>query len=110
MKSYVIDELRPPDCEKLRSYLDDNFGPPAMGGVYWIPIKPQLLSVDQSAHGKCQPFYFAIELDSTKLAGELLVRTKDRIRCTCIKYATDDQQNWLIHLIDEMLAQLDIAC
>ena len=40
---------------------------------------------------------------------ELLVRTQNRIRCECIAYATDEQRNWLIRLVDDMLAQLGIS-
>jgi len=43
------------------------------------------------------------------LACELLVRTKNRMRCDCIQYATANQRNWLIELIDNMFSRLEIA-
>jgi len=80
-----------------------------MGGVYWVPIDPGLLSPTQSMHGECRPFIAALELQTDRLSMELLVRTQNRIRCECIAYATDEQRNWLIRLVDDMLAQLGIS-
>jgi hypothetical protein len=37
------------------------------------------------------------------------VRTRSRIRCSCIAYADDRQRSWLIGLVDRMLAQLEIS-
>ena len=80
-----------------------------MGGVYWVPIDPGLLSPTQSMHVQCRPFFAAIELQTDRLSMELLVRTQNRIRCECIAYATDEQRNWLIRLVDDLLAQLGIS-
>jgi hypothetical protein len=81
MKQYVVDQLRYVDYEKIKDYLDHRFATASIGGVYWVPID----------------------------LGLLLVRTQNRIRCECIAYATDEQRNWLIRLVDDMLAQLGIS-
>jgi hypothetical protein len=108
MKQYVIDELRPADYEKLKSSLDERFGPPDLGGVYWIPLEQKHLSDTQSSHGDCQPFYFAVELQERSMACELLVRTRERVRCSCIAYATRPQRNWVIQMLDDILDELNI--
>jgi hypothetical protein len=108
MKQYVIDELRPADQEKIKTYLDENYGPCELGGVYWIPLDPQYLSETQSEHTACQPFYFALELLPHALACELLVRTRERVRCGCIAYADQRQREWIMELIDTMFERLDI--
>lgn len=108
MKQYVIDELRPEDYTRIKTYLDDTFGEDEMEGLYWVPLDEALLSDVQGAHGECRPFYFAIEIGPTALACELLVRTRNRIRCDCIGYATERQRNWLVDRVDAIFETLDI--
>ena len=108
MKQFVIDELRPADYKKLKKYLDDNYGADAIEGIYWLPIETQVLSGTQIEHEDCQPFYFAIDLEPDRVIIELLVRTKSRVRCTCMAYAAETQCTWLIRQIDEIFEQLEI--
>jgi hypothetical protein len=108
MKQYVIDELRPGDYEALKTYLDERYGPAAMDGIYWIPIAAEMLTDIQSEHIGCQPQHFALDLDSNRLACELLSRSKNRVRCDCIVYATEDQRNWIIGLVDNIFDRLQI--
>lgn len=109
MKQYVIDELRLGDYDRLQSHLQERFGPADLGGVFWIPIENHQLSHIQASHTGCQPFYFAVELQEGAIACELLVRTRGRIRCDCIAYATHSQRNWIIDLIDGIFERLDIC-
>ena len=108
MKQYVIDELRPDDFKKLKKYLDENFNSSDMDGIYWIPLDQKNLTAIQEEHTECQPFYFAIELNPDILACELLIRTKSRVRCDCIGYATEKQLSWLIRFVDGTLDKLEI--
>ena len=108
MKQYVIDELRTADCKTLKTYLDECYGPPAMDGIYWIPLETDMLTDIQAEHTGCQPQCFAVDLDDNRLACELLVRSKNRMRCDCIHYATEIQRNWLIELIDNIFERLQI--
>jgi hypothetical protein len=109
MKQYVIDEIRPEDHQKIKQYLDASYGPVEMGGIYWIPLDAEVLTKLQRAHTDCQPFYFAIELAEKRLALELLVRTKNRIRCACIGYASRDQRLWIMEAVDAIFEKLGIA-
>ena len=108
MKQYVIDELRPEDYDKLKSYLSKHFEPSDIDGIYWVALDRTMLSEIQTNHAECGPFYFAIELDRSKMACELLVRTKNKIRCACISYADEKQRNWLIGKVDALFEQLGI--
>ena len=109
MKQYVIDELRPQDQQKIRNYLDDHFGPAEMGTIYWIPVDASLYDPNQAAHKECHPLVFAVELEEASLVAELLVRTKNKIRCDCIQYATDDQFLWLVRLLDAIFERLGLT-
>lgn len=108
MKQYVIDELRIEDHEKIKTYFDDHFKVSEIGEIYWVHLDPEMLSEIQVSHHECKPFYFAVELEPDKISCELLVRTGNRIRCDCIRYATESQRNWLICLIDTILEKLEI--
>ena len=109
MKQYVIDELRPEDHKALKKHLDEQFGQDAISGIYWIPVDSKLLARIQLEHEGCRPHYLALDLEPGRLACELLVRTKSRMRCDCIQYATESQRNWLIELIDNIFDRLGIA-
>ncbi len=108
MKQYVIDELRPADYENIKSYLDENFESSALDGVYRVTVDQKMLSDIQAEHTECQPFYFAIDLEPNLLACELLVRSKNRMRCSCIAYATDEQRDWILRFVDTIFERLEI--
>lgn len=108
MKQYVIDEIRLQDYGKIKAYLDDTFGDSGVDGLYWLPVDEGILSEVQKAHTSCAPFFMALELGEDRLAGELLIRTRNRIRCDCIRYADERQRNWLIETMDAVFEQLEI--
>lgn len=108
MKQYVVDEIRPQDYEKLKGYLDGTFGESGLGGLYWVPVDETVLSEVQKAHTACAPFFIALELSPDRLSGELLVRTRSRVRCDCIHYADARQRDWLVRTVDAIFDQLDI--
>ena len=108
MKQYVIDEIRPADYEKVKAYLDETFGEAGIGGLYWLPLDETLYTAVQRAHSECAPFYLALELEFDRLCGELLVRTRKRVRCDCMHYADQRQRDWLIHTMDAIFDKLEI--
>ena len=108
MKQYVIDELRPKDYEKIKAYLDERYALGGLQTIYWIPLEPGILTDLQCEHQACQPFYFTFEMHKDRLACELLIRTRQRVRCACMVYATETQRNWLIRFIDAIFDELGI--
>jgi hypothetical protein len=108
MKQYVIDEIRPQDFEKVKDYMDETYGRAGMDGLYWVPVEDALLSGVQRAHHACAPFFMAFELGPDRLAAELLVRTRSRVRCDCIHYADERQRNWLVRTVDAIFEKLEI--
>jgi hypothetical protein len=67
-----------------------------------------LLTEAQLAHGECRPHYLTVELEPERMCCELLVRTRNRVKCSCMGYATDQQRNWFIGMIDAVLEKLSI--
>ena len=108
MKQYVIDELRPADYKKLRDFFNDYLDTSRVEGIYWLPLKSDILTEEQADHTDCHPLCFAIDLDEDRLSFELLLRTQNRMRCTCMGYATEKQRNWLIQYADSILEHLKI--
>ncbi len=108
MKQYVIDQLRLEDYKKLKSYLDENFKGSGVENLYWLPLDEGILNEVQISHIECHPFYFALELTEMALSCELLVRTKNSMKCTCMEYADTDQRNWLIDCVDAIFEKLEI--
>ena len=108
MKQYVIDQLRPADYEAVKAYLEENFSSSNVEGIYWIPLDQDILTGVQAEHTSCQPFYFAVDLEQNFMAIEFLVRTKNKIRCSCMGYATEKQRNWIIQLADSIFDKLKI--
>ena len=108
MKQYRIDELRPEDIEKIKAYLEERFGPSQMEDLYWVPLENHLLDVVQGAHTACQPFYFAVELKPTAISFELLIRTRNKVRCDCIHYANAEQRESIVRFADTMFETLKI--
>ncbi len=109
MKQYVIDELKPDEHERLQGRLNACCGPAELEGVYWLSLDASLYTETQAAHRDCQPFYAAIRLRPKSIAIEFLIRTRNRIRCDCMAYATAEQKAWLIQSLDDMLGQSGIA-
>ena len=62
----------------------------------------------QQTHTACAPFFAALELGPDRLAAELLVRTRSRVRCDCIHYADERQRNWLVRTVDAIFEKLEI--
>lgn len=108
MKQYVIDQLSPADYEAVKAYLDKNFSASIMAQIYWIPLDQNILNEVQAEHTECQPFYFAIDLDQNQMVSELLIRTKNKMRCSCMSYANEKQRNWIIQFSDAVFDKLNI--
>lgn len=109
MKQYLVDELRPEDHEKIKTYLDETIQTVPMDGLYWIPLAKEVLNGIHADHPDCGPHYFALELQEDRLACEFLVRAEQTIRCNCIRYALPEQRNWLIEYVDAILEKLEIS-
>ena len=108
MKQYVIDQLREEDHQKVLQFLGDHADKTAMEGIFWLDLPRDLYTPVQAEHTDCQPYYFAVSLDFGRAAFELLVRSRQILRCGCIAYATPRQRDFLLQFADHMLEQLGI--
>lgn len=108
MKQYVIDQLRWKDYEDVKGYLDVRGEKTVMEGVYWIEVPESLYTNVQNEHSQCHPYYFAVNLSFDRVDFELLIRSRQIMRCNCIAYAVPEQRDYIIGFADEMLERLKI--
>ncbi|MBW1615503.1 MAG: hypothetical protein JRJ49_03015 [Deltaproteobacteria bacterium] len=109
MKQYKIDELRVEDYDKIKSHMEEFHNDNCIEGIYRIFLDEKLLNKEQKEHEKeCGPFYFAVEIDNMGISFEFLVRAKNKIRCSCIRYADKKQRDWLIDYVDATINKLNI--
>lgn len=108
MKHYVIDELRPQDYEQVKKHLEGHLDASGVECLYWIPLKKELLTDLQRAHAECGPLFFAVALEPGQLSCELLVRTRNKLQCDCMAYATETQRNWIIDWANRIFEQLGL--
>lgn len=104
----MVDELRPGDVEKVRSFLEDNASRAPLAGLYRVELPEYMLGEAQQGHEECGPHFFSVNLGDTYVRFELLVRCTEKIRCTCIAYATHEQRVHILDWADEMLELLSI--
>ena len=108
MKQYVIDQLRESDYEKILEYLQKHADASEFGDIFWITLPEELYSDTQREHDQCRPFCFAVNLSLNQVDFELLIRSRQIMRCSCIRYANKRQGDHIIDFADRMLNELDI--
>ena len=108
MKQYVIDQLRENDFLQLEDYLNNNGEAGELQGIYWITLPESFLERTQLDHSDCQPFYFAVNLDPNSISFELLIRTRSRLRCGCIQYASKKQRDYILAYADGLFEELKL--
>ncbi len=109
MKQYVIDQLREGDFLKLEDYLNNTAEAGDLPGIYWVTLPLPLYEMPQQEHTDCQPFFFAINLDIQSISFELLIRTRNRLRCGCIQYATQQQREYILAYADDLFEELELV-
>jgi hypothetical protein len=108
MRQYLLDEIRKPDIDRIRHYLDEHAIRAGLEGIWWVELQQDQLNETQYTHPDCQPFCFAIELGDDFVKFELLIRSRKTMRCPCIGYATNQQRDSIMGFADQMLAELNV--
>jgi hypothetical protein len=108
MKQYVIDQLREADYNKILEFLQKNAEASEFGDVFWVRLPVELYLDIQREHEQCHPFCFAVNLSLNRVDFELLIRSRQVLRCSCISYADKKQRDYIIDYADRMLEELKI--
>lgn len=109
MRLYLLEDFTGEQIKTISDRLNDMELGGAMDGIYWLPCPQELLSDVQKEHAdECGPHCMALEIDGTSLRMELLVRARNKLRCECVSYASEELRAHMIKYIDDMLTELDI--
>lgn len=117
MRSYLIEDIAVEDLPRIAQRLNELELRGPLEGIYYLPLPEDLLQPEQVGHkGECGPFFMALELvegasdmSECQVRLELLVRARNKIRCSCVAYATAEQRRHMIEYLDQLLTELEIA-
>jgi len=117
MRSYLIEDLTEENIKTIAESFDemDLRGP--LDGIYYLPMPRELLQQEQKDHfDECGPYFMALELiegpsemSECQVKLELLVRGRNKIRCSCVTYATAEQRRHMIEYLDQFIEELEVA-
>jgi hypothetical protein len=108
VKAYLIDEISPSDMRKTEAFLNERTTASSLGGLFWVELPARFLTHTQSDHGGCRPHVFAVELGHDWIKFEFLIRSLNKMRCTCTGSCTDLQREHIMRFAEQMLEELDI--
>ncbi len=108
MRQYQLDEIRKPDIPRLRDYLNDHAIAARLEGIWWVDLPEDLLSPEQFSHRDHSPFRFAVELGDDFVRFEMLIRSRETMRCSCIGYATRVQRDFILAFADKLVEELGL--
>lgn len=110
MRGYIVDELDPKDVERIEEFLHRKNMSGSLSGIYYLPVPDAFLTDEQAAHkDSCAPFFMALETGDTWARLELLVRSRQKLRCSCIAYASPALREHMVNQLDAWIKDLDIA-
>lgn len=122
MRLYVVNEIKEQDLERITDALEQRGMAASVERLYWLDVPEELLSPEQREHlESCGPFSMGLEAidefgqagrapgcEGRMLALEMLVRSRNKLRCSCIAYATPEQRAYAIEFLDGLFRELDI--
>ncbi|NPA95647.1 MAG: hypothetical protein GXO58_09510 [Thermodesulfobacteria bacterium] len=108
MRQYVVDELRSEEIEKITSYLEKSCERSALDNLFWLKLPDDILTPTQYGHKDCGPFCVGIEVTEDKMIIEMLIRSRKKLRCNCISYATNQQRQFILNFADTLLKEAGI--
>ena len=106
MRQYMLDEIARNDIPRVREYLNQHAVSASLDGIWWVDLPEDLLSPEQFSHQDCRPFRFAVELGDDFVRFELLIRSRETMRCACIGYATRQQRDFILAFADRLVEEL----
>lgn len=110
MRAYTVDELSPEDVEKIEEALARKGWTGSIKGMYYIPVPDDRLGPEQREHAQsCGPFFLPLETGDGWVRLEMLVRSRQILRCSCVAYACRELREHMIDLVDGLIRELDIA-
>lgn len=113
MRSYTVEDIYNDNAAKIVEALDYHGWRGPIDDIYYIPVPEDMLEDEQKEHmDDCGPYFVALEVidnvETKAFKMELLVRARNRMRCSCVKYASTELRNRMIDFMDDFIRELDI--
>lgn len=113
MRSYTVEDIYNDNAKRIMEAMDARDWRGPIEGIYYVPVSDDMLEDEQREHmDECGPYFVAVEVidnvETKAFKMELLVRARNRMRCSCVRYATPQVRNRLIDYLDEFIRELDI--
>ncbi len=110
MRNYLLEDIYEEDLKKITEALTELEFTGGLDGIFYIPVPDSLLQDEQKEHlGECGPYFMALEVLENELKLELLVRARNKLRCSCVCYATPEQRNHMLDYLDNFISDLEIS-
>jgi hypothetical protein len=106
MRQYMLDEIARNDLPRVRDYMKEHGTASSLPDLWWVDLPEDLLSPEQFEHRDCRPFRFAVELGDNFVRFEFLIRSREKMRCACIGYATRQQRDFILGYADRLVEDL----
>ncbi len=108
MRQYVIDELGKDAIERIRNYLEGHCEASGLNNIFWLQMPDDILSPEQYAHKACQPHCAGIEIGDKFVSFEMLIRSRNSLKCNCISYATPQQRQFILSFADRLIEDVGL--
>lgn len=115
MRTYLLEDIAEVDFNKIEEAFNELKLNGPLEGIYYLPLPEKLLQQEQIDHlDECGPYFMALETVRTPheehhIRMELLVRSRNKIRCSCVTYATQPQRQHMIDYLDQFIEELEIS-
>ncbi len=110
MRTYLLEDIYETDLKKISNALTELEFTGGLDDLFYIPVPNELLQDEQKEHlNECGPYFMALEITESAISVELLVRGRNKLRCSCVCYATKEQRNHMLDYIDKFIDDLDVS-
>jgi hypothetical protein len=111
MRQYLLDEIARKDIPRVRQYLKEHALASSLTDIWWVDLPEDLLSPEQFEHQQCRPYRFAVEVGEPEVGDsfvrfEMLIRSRETMRCSCLGYATRQQRDFILAYADRLVEKL----
>ena len=114
MRVYLLENIVKKDAGIIKEALIKNKLEEALDNLFYIPLPAEILSLEQKEHNEeCGEYFIALELvdkfETFDLRLELLVRAKNKLRCSCVCYCTKEQEAYILNYLHTFLEKIKIV-
>lgn len=104
LTSYLCEELDLETTSRLKQQLTQLGCASTLQDVFWLPVPNRFLTPLQQEHSEsCGPYSLPLEILSTSLCLELLVRASGALHCHCIAPASTELRAYALKELDDIL-------